>query len=228
MEKTVTEAPTYTAIELAELRLPGFPASRKNWYELVAREQWRVVEKPGKGPGGLRREYVPPAEVQAMIEAVLRGETPPARERRKQAGSRMEQAAATVNDVRIPIRGPELSRSIYQQKSGRLAGTIDYLLLRRCFSACLTAYGPGFEKVPLASQLKCATDFYNVLIGMAVNMKGGISAFQQLDVPALVEQLRLLLQMAVIKPWNETSALVAALETATDSMAESTGVEIGS
>ena len=89
MDKTVTSSNTYTAIELAELRLPGFPTSRKNWYELVAREQWDVVEKPGKGPGGVRREYIPPPEVQLMIDAVLRGETPPVRERRKQGGARV-------------------------------------------------------------------------------------------------------------------------------------------
>lgn len=216
MDKTVTKsATTYTAIELAELRLPGFPASRKNWYELVAREQWQVVEKPGKGPGGLRREYVPPPEVQAMIDAVLRGETPPARERRKQGCARV-QTLPTLNDVRIPTCRPDTAKSFNHQKFNRLPGAIDYLLLRRCLAACSMACGVSYDKAPMANQLKFATDFYNALIGMALHMRGGIGAFQLLEVPALVEQLRLLLQMAVLKPWNEVSSPMIAFEVIAD------------
>ncbi len=216
MDETVTEILTYTAIELAELRLPGFPASRKNWYELVAREQWQVVEKPGKGPGGLRREYVPPPEVQAMIDAVLRGETPPARERRKLGNTRMVQTTQTLKEVRRPLGGTDSAKTFNQAKSLRLPGAIDYLLLQRCLVACSLAYGQDYDSAPLAEQLKFVTDFYNALIAMAVHMKGGVSAFQQLEVPALVEQLRLLLQMAVLRSWEEISSPENAIEVAVD------------
>jgi hypothetical protein len=75
---SVTARNTYSAEELARFCLPGYPRTRKNWYEVVKREGWEVVETPGKGRGGLRREYRPPAEVQALIEAVQRGEQAPA------------------------------------------------------------------------------------------------------------------------------------------------------
>ncbi len=202
MDKTVTEINTYTAIELAELRLPGFPASRKNWYELVAREQWAVIEKPGKGPGGVRREYVPPPEVQAMIDAVLRGETPPVRERRKQSASRPERVSTPVNDRRLALRSLDMKKTVNSPKDSA-QGVIDFLLLNRCFMACSKVYGVGFDKVPVSLQLQFTVDFYNALIGMAANMKGGVGAFQQLETHALVEQLRLLLQMEVVKPWCE-------------------------
>lgn len=203
MDRTVTEVNTYTAIELAELRLPGFPASRKNWYELVAREQWRVIEKPGKGPGGVRREYFPPPEVQAMIDAVLRGETPPVRERRRQNAIRPERAPTPVGDRRLAARSLEVKKSPNLSQAGRVQGAIHYLLLNRCFAACSTVYGANYQKLPMTRQLQFAVDFYNALIGMAVNMKGGVAAFQQLETHALVEQLRLLLQMGVVKPWSD-------------------------
>jgi hypothetical protein len=39
---------------------------------------------------------------------------------------------------------------------------------------------------------------------MAVNMKGGVDAFERLDAQGLAEQLRLLLQMGVVRRWPET------------------------
>lgn len=80
MPKTVTLRNTYSASELAGFLLPGYPTSRKSWYELVGREKWEVVEVPGKGPGGKRREYRPPESVIALIEQRLQGTLPYSRE----------------------------------------------------------------------------------------------------------------------------------------------------
>jgi hypothetical protein len=70
MNKTVTVRNTFTADELAGFRLPGYPTSRKNWYELFAREGWYFVEAPGRGPGGKRKEYIPTPAVMALIQQV--------------------------------------------------------------------------------------------------------------------------------------------------------------
>ncbi len=206
MDKTVTSSNTYTAIELAELRLPGFPTSRKNWYELVAREQWDVVEKPGKGPGGVRREYIPPPEVQLMIDAVLRGETPPVRERRKQGGARVERVPLHPNDESLPGTRPLVLNSppINAYVSTRARMGLDYPLLKRCLAACATVYGADYGSLPIDVRLEFAADYYNALVSMAVNMKGGVDAFERLDAQGLAEQLRLLLQMGVVRRWPET------------------------
>ena len=59
------------------MRLPKLPTTRKSWYELAEREKWEFIEVPGKGPGGLRREFKPSASVMALIEQRRRGELPP-------------------------------------------------------------------------------------------------------------------------------------------------------
>lgn len=62
---------SYSAYELAELRLPGKPTTAKGWYQLVEREGWREIKaiSSGRGrKGGARREFVPPDDVRALIE----------------------------------------------------------------------------------------------------------------------------------------------------------------
>lgn len=77
MNKTVTSGNTYSATELAAMRLPKFPTTRKSWYQIFEREKWEFVEVPGKGPGGLQRKYKPSPEVLALIEQYQRGELSP-------------------------------------------------------------------------------------------------------------------------------------------------------
>lgn len=63
------------------MKLPRMPATPKGWYDLVAREKWTEIVASGSGrgrKGGQRREYIPPPEVMALIEAQQRGELPPA------------------------------------------------------------------------------------------------------------------------------------------------------
>lgn len=79
--KTVTYGYGYSAEELAQFKLPGYPVSRKGWYDRARREHWEVREEPGKGPGGIRQTFVPPPEVQTLIDARQRGDTLPPAER---------------------------------------------------------------------------------------------------------------------------------------------------
>lgn len=81
-DAVVTFGNYYSVTDLAAFKLPGFPRSKKGWYSLVAQKVWgyRDVEGSG-GKGGIRREYTPPPEVQALIEARQRGESLPVPER---------------------------------------------------------------------------------------------------------------------------------------------------
>lgn len=58
-----------TVRELAMLGLDGFPATERAWLDLVKREGWAYAEVPGRGRGGMRREFTPPANVLALITA---------------------------------------------------------------------------------------------------------------------------------------------------------------
>lgn len=69
-EKTVTDGNGYTAEELAQLKLPGYPVSRKGWYDRARRENWEIREEPGKGPGGVRQIFVPPPDVMNLIRSI--------------------------------------------------------------------------------------------------------------------------------------------------------------
>lgn len=57
----------YSAAELASMGLPELPTSRDNVRLTAERQCWPFIEKTGKG--GIRREYIPPAEVMAAIKA---------------------------------------------------------------------------------------------------------------------------------------------------------------
>lgn len=65
---------TYSVRELAEMGLPGYPGTERAWLDRVKSEEWACVEFKGQGRGGIRREYTPPPDVMALIEARKRGE----------------------------------------------------------------------------------------------------------------------------------------------------------
>lgn len=50
------------------MALPGYPGSVQGWHKLVEREQWPWREVRAKGgKKGLKRLYLPPPEIQALI-----------------------------------------------------------------------------------------------------------------------------------------------------------------
>ena len=55
----------YSAKELAEMRLDGLPTTKVNMIAFAKRKGWAFIEI--KGRGGVRREYVLPAEVMKQI-----------------------------------------------------------------------------------------------------------------------------------------------------------------
>ncbi len=54
----------YSCSELAEMKLPGYPETKKGWLGLVAREQWGGQPRSKKGGGN---EYLPSKAVQEQI-----------------------------------------------------------------------------------------------------------------------------------------------------------------
>lgn len=62
---------SYSAYELADMKLPGFPHTAKGWYQFVTREKWPSVEAVASGrgrKGGVRMEFYPTPEVIELIE----------------------------------------------------------------------------------------------------------------------------------------------------------------
>lgn len=66
----INKSKYFSVSELSELQLLGYPLTRQGWNELVKRDKWEFREVKGHGgPGGIRREYVPPPEIVTLIEA---------------------------------------------------------------------------------------------------------------------------------------------------------------
>lgn len=60
----------YSCADLAALKLPDFPSTKKGWYGLVDRDGWPFEEVDGKGgKGGTLRLYAPPASALRKIRA---------------------------------------------------------------------------------------------------------------------------------------------------------------
>jgi phage repressor protein C with HTH and peptisase S24 domain len=60
----------YSVADLLGLSMPGYPETRQGWDTLVKRDKWTFREMKGLGgPGGIKREYCPPPDVMALIEA---------------------------------------------------------------------------------------------------------------------------------------------------------------
>lgn len=82
-------------------------------------------------------------------------------------------------------------------------GRINSALMRLCMLACNQVHGEDFSKSLILVQLEYACDFYNQLVAM-VNSKGpraSLDDFCQLDVSAIADQLRFLLQMGWARPF---------------------------
>lgn len=64
---------SYSVSELADMKLPHLPTSRKGWLDLVKRENWECVMAPGGrgSKGGLRKEYYPSEAVAFLIQSAL-------------------------------------------------------------------------------------------------------------------------------------------------------------
>lgn len=64
----------FTTKQLAELGLPGLPASAEGWRGIALAEGWKYNEYPGRGRGGVRRKFIPPPGLLDVIHRKIRGE----------------------------------------------------------------------------------------------------------------------------------------------------------
>lgn len=103
----------YSCTELAALRIPDFPTTKKGWYSLVDRAEWEFKDTPGKGGrGGIKRLYAPPLAViklirkqEAAIEAVI---NPPLHQKV------MLHAVQTINQ----LKADDEAAAVARQKRG--------------------------------------------------------------------------------------------------------------
>lgn len=199
----VTEVVTdgyYSVSKLVALCLPGFPRSPKGWYDLLAREKWECREVQARGgKTGKRREFKPPASVVALIEQRLRGELPPAMPGGAPRAPRVSHAEHTAADP-----APSLYTYRGEAPAERPQG-VDAALLRLCLGACTLVYGEAFARQPATLQIEHAADLYNQVVRHAAahkdGVRAGINAFARLETRGLAEQLRLFLQMDLLRPW---------------------------
>ena len=65
----------FSCLELARMRMPGFPATEQGWGKVVAREKWPWIEVQAKGGRkGVKRVYTPPPALLEVIRRHARGE----------------------------------------------------------------------------------------------------------------------------------------------------------
>jgi len=91
----------YSCAELAALKLPGYPASRQNWYDLVERESWEFREVKAKGgKGGVRREFLPSTPVATLIDKLTHARVLGADARHTLAARNMAHAEVVAEQAR--------------------------------------------------------------------------------------------------------------------------------
>lgn len=161
----------FSISELLGMNLPGYPDTRQGWHERVKREKWGLREVKGLGgPGGVKREYQPPPEVMALIEARQRGDLPPA------SASAVSANKASLSMFRV-------------QEPGDQPGEIDEAVIAGCLRACSAVHGAEFDKLDAAQQLDYACNLYNLLVRMCHSQGVAIGDMRRLETKGLAEQL---------------------------------------
>lgn len=61
----------FSCAELAEMNLPGLPATRQGWIDLVQREHWPFIEQKSRGRHGTTKKYQPPQHILDLIQKYL-------------------------------------------------------------------------------------------------------------------------------------------------------------
>ena len=65
----------FSTRQLAAMRLPGAPESHQGWEKHAVTHGWEIRQHPGRGRGGMVREFIPPQQLAAIIERHCAGET---------------------------------------------------------------------------------------------------------------------------------------------------------
>lgn len=172
----------YSARDLADMHLPGFPDTERAWLDRAKNGAWKFKEVPGRGRGGIKRIYIPPAEIQALIEARQRGELP------SEHAVREPVAAYSVQLTAGDKRADTLN-GLKNQEPSNLRGEVDESILLVCLQACGAVYRDEFVKQEIAVQLGYAVDLYNLLVRMCHGQGKTFETVKRLEVKELAEQL---------------------------------------
>lgn len=97
----------YSARDLAEMHLPRLPDTERAWLDRAKNGGWKFREVPGRGRGGIKRIYLPPPEIQALIDVRQRGESPiaPPQTARIPAGIDEPDDGCVAIDNYVNVRG---------------------------------------------------------------------------------------------------------------------------
>ncbi len=57
----------FSTRQLAAMKLPGAPGSHQGWEKHAVTHGWEIREHPGRGRGGIVREFMPPPALAALI-----------------------------------------------------------------------------------------------------------------------------------------------------------------
>jgi hypothetical protein len=188
MTENVTLRNTYTVSELAGFCLPGLPKSRKNWYARLRKDPWPFIERPGNGPGGIVRAFIPPPDVQAMIDARSVGAV----------GVSETARDGEPADSRWQVMSPKQPE--YAVNRPFRAGAVDAELLGRVLVACSAVLGRDYDVAPPGDQAVAAAGVYNALLQMVSHLPRGADALRRLDQEGLNSLMVALLQMGAIQP----------------------------
>lgn len=88
--------------QLAALKLPAAPGSHQGWEKHAITHGWEIREHPGRGRGGIVREFIPPPALATLIAQHQAGKKVRAEEVHLAMGK-----TATGAAVRRPKAGPE-------------------------------------------------------------------------------------------------------------------------
>lgn len=191
MEDASEKRGFYSAVELAALKLPGFPTTDRAARTRAEAEGWEFVLVKSRGAKGSTKRYRPPAEIQALID---RGEP---------AGCTVP--AALQSQSQSQVDPATRAYGVAEPGPSDVNSEINAHLLWLCHDACLQVHGEAFTRENIQVQIDYAVDLYNLLLRLSAakraNARSNPKDFNRLDAEDMGSQLRLLLQMGWVKPF---------------------------
>jgi hypothetical protein len=177
---------------LGERLVAGLPKTLSGCGRRAKKEGWksRTVKGSG-GPGGMRTEYRPPADVLVQIQAFLDANPDFLKPKRGKAYSQGYVPDKHVaKQPAIQDQDKLMAMARFAEGSEPASGiAIDESLLTACHKACRGAYGDHFDQQPVDVQMGYAVDLYNLLVRMSAQ-NGGIEQMKRLEIVGILELLK--------------------------------------
>lgn len=127
--------------QLADKRIEGFPRTREGWRDFISRNPWPKREVPGRGgKGGTRTEYLPPPEVQLLIDEA---------------------------DARRRDEVPALGAAIAQQERTRYSLLDDFVMVPRYDVSGSAGNGAVIHSEQIVDHLAFRADWVKNALGVA-------------------------------------------------------------